>query len=76
MFTALTDTVLDDGGVVYGAIYDKTLRVVHTRVDNKPDRNRMCGSKYVQSNLQDVFKHIREDLKTRDVIIHGNTLSG
>lgn len=63
VFIALSDWVLEQGGVVYGAGYDEHFRVVHQRAVNKLERNVFKGSKYVQSDLKDTFIQIRKDLK-------------
>lgn len=61
-FGAFSDWVLDKGGVVYGAGYKGHFEVAHCRVDNKADRDMLRGSKYVQSNLDGIFKQVRADL--------------
>ena len=70
-FTSLTDAVFAKGGVVYGAIYDEKLRVVHCRAENKEMRDRMCGSKYVQSDICLVFEQILNDLRNQMVFFSG-----
>ena len=60
-FTAISDYVLENDGVVYGAAYGESMRVEHQRAATKEMRNRLCGSKYVQSDLNDSFLRIRED---------------
>lgn len=71
-FTALSDAVLRQGGVVYGADYDDELRVVHRRAETKEQRDRMRISKYVQSALGDIHAQIKEDLaKGRSVLFSG-----
>lgn len=71
VFTALSDAIFDIGGTVYGAVYDENLRVVHCRANNKQDRDRMCGSKYVQSDIYGIFNEILDDLKERSVLFSG-----
>ncbi len=61
-FTALSDYVLDRGGVVYGCILTETFEAVHVRADNSIMRDSMRGSKYVQSRMGDVFADVRKDL--------------
>ena len=56
IFTALSDQVLSNGGVVYGCVLTDKFDAVHIRADNEEDRNRMRGSKYIQSKLGDTFK--------------------
>ncbi len=62
IFTAISDYFLDDGGVVYGCILDEKFNAVHMRADNKLERDKMMGSKYIQSNIGDTFKKVRSDL--------------
>lgn len=63
VFIALSDWVLEQGGVVYGVGYEGHFRVVHKRATNKEGRNEFKGSKYVQSDLKDTFLQIKQDLK-------------
>jgi len=62
-FTALSDVVLDGGGVIYGADFDESFHVLHKRAEIPEQRNRMRFSKYVQSDLNGVYKQIESDLK-------------
>ena len=61
-FSWLSDFVLENNGVVYGALYDEKLFVVHGRAETKNERDKMCGSKYVQSFIGDAFKNVKNDL--------------
>ncbi len=61
-FTAISDYVLDMGGVVYGCITDESLNVKHIRVTSREERDKMRGSKYVQSDIRKVFLQIKKDL--------------
>lgn len=61
-FIALSDVVLEIGGTVYGAAYDGHFKVVHKRAVTREERNEFKGSKYVQSDLRDVFRQVRKDL--------------
>lgn len=63
VFTAVSDWVLAQQGVIYGAAYDEGLRVAHHRTQNGSDRNRMRGSKYVQSDTSGIFRQVKEDLQ-------------
>ncbi len=71
-FTAISDAVLRQGGVIYGADYDDELRVVHRRAETKEQRDRMRISKYVQSELGDIHTQIKNDLvQGRSVLFSG-----
>ena len=63
MFTAVSDWILGQGGVVYGAAFDETFQVRHTRAATKEDRNAFRGSKYVQSSPGTAFRNVKADLK-------------
>lgn len=64
-FVAFSDWVLDKGGVVYGAGYKDHFVVAHKKASSKSERDEFRGSKYVQSNLDGIFRQVRDDL------IHG-----
>ncbi|MDD6489416.1 MAG: Coenzyme F420 hydrogenase/dehydrogenase, beta subunit C-terminal domain [Clostridia bacterium] len=62
-FTLLSDWILQRGGVVYGCMMDENLVARHQRAESSEDRDSFRGSKYVQSNLGNTFKCIRDDLE-------------
>ena len=59
MFTLLAEYVIDDGGIVCGAVFDHEFVLRHIFCDTKEGLGRMRGSKYVESNLSDVFRQIK-----------------
>lgn len=63
VFAALSDYVLDCGGTVYGAGFGEHFRVMHKRAVNKAERDEFRKSKYVQSDMGDTFRLVKEDLK-------------
>lgn len=74
MFTALSDYILKDKGIVYGCVMSKEHKVLHTRAETYEQRNEMRGSKYVQSKLGDTYRRVLEDLKTgRKVLFTGTS---
>lgn len=62
VFTSISDYFLECGGVVYGCVLNDNFNAVHIRAITSDERDRMRGSKYIQSNLGDTFKKVREDL--------------
>ena len=58
-FIALSDRILENGGIIYGAGYTDHFRVVHKRAETKEQRNEFKGSKYVQSDLTGIFQQIK-----------------
>ena len=71
VFTALAEYVLEGGGVVCGAAMDGKQHLRHIACFRKEDLWRLRGAKYVQSDLGDTFREIREALKTRPVLFSG-----
>lgn len=73
VFAALSDFVLENGGVVYGAGYTDHFRVVHKRAITKDERDEFRGSKYVQSDMNTVFRQVRADLKDGRTVLFSGT---
>ena len=71
VFTALAEYVLEDGGVVYGAAMDAHQRLRHIACFRKEDLWRLRGAKYVQSDLDHVFREIKTHLESRSVLFSG-----
>lgn len=72
-FIALSDWVIEHGGVVYGVGYTDHFRVVHKRAVSKEERNEFKGSKYVQSDLTGVFRQVKADLKAGLLVMFSGT---
>ena len=73
MFAALSDWVLDTGGVVYGAGYADHFRVIHKRATTRTQRDEFRGSKYVQSDMGHVFCDVAEDLRAGKLVLFSGT---
>jgi len=70
-FSALADYVLEGGGVVFGAALDGRQHLRHIACFRKEDLWRLRGSKYVQSDLDNVFREVKKCLETRQVLFSG-----
>ena len=73
VFHAIASTFIEDGGVVYGAAFDQEFSVKHTRVENKDDLQSIMKSKYVQSNLNNIFEMVLDDLKQEKSVLFSGT---
>jgi len=72
MFTALSNHTLNKNGVIYGATFDDNFRVVHQKAESIIERNKLRGSKYVQSDLGNIFLDVKTALDMdRDVLFTG-----
>ena len=72
-FTMLSDIVLDAGGIVYGCVLDSKLDAVHIRATCKQERDRMRGSKYIQSDIVSIFADLAEDLRQNKTVMFSGT---
>lgn len=72
-FIAISDYILDNGGVVYGVGYKDHFRVAHKRATTEEERDDFRGSKYVQSDLTGIFKQVKGDLKNGLTVLFSGT---
>ena len=72
-FIAISDYILEQGGVVYGAGYADHFRVIHKRATCKEERNEFKGSKFVQSDMNTVFKQVKKDLRDGLMVLFSGT---
>lgn len=69
--TALSRSVVDAGGAVYGCVAERE-DVRHERLEDRAGLTRAQGSKYVQSDLSRAFGPMRDDLEAgRSVLLVG-----
>ncbi len=72
VFSALAEGVLQAGGAVFGAAFDRTWNVVHTYVENLEDLDRLRRSKYVQSDMGNTYRQAKAFLEQgRNVLFTG-----
>ena len=70
---AAVRSVLQRGGVAYGAAYDANLTVGHIEVTAQEDRRKLQSSKYVQSDLRDSFSRARRRLQEGKIVLFTGT---
>ncbi len=71
-FTAIAESVLDEGGVVFGAGYGENFRVIHKFAENSGELHSFRNSKYVQSDKGKSFSEARKFLREgRRVLFSG-----
>jgi len=72
VFTSIAQWILLNGGVVFGAGYDKELKVVHKEVCELEGLKDLRGSKYVQSDINNTFEKAKQHLEMgRKVLFTG-----
>ena len=72
-FTAISDILLDEGYTVYGAVLDDDFHVVHRSASNKEERNKMRGSKYIESSLVGIYPDIKSRLERNEKVLFVGT---
>lgn len=73
IFTAVSDVILENGGVVYGCALNDEFLAEHKRATTKEERDAFRGSKYVQSDIGDTYKQAKEDLKNGQTVLFSGT---
>lgn len=69
VFFAIAKKIIKNGGVVVGATFDENIRVTHQMVDRVEDLKKLCGSKYVQSDIKNVFADMKKALLQQKKIL-------
>lgn len=75
-FFSLARSVLQSGGVVYGAAYNRSDEGLVVRYRRVVDLDGLChlqGSKYVQSDASDAYGSVRQDLKSSATVLFSGT---
>lgn len=73
VFTALTDQCLQNNGVIYGVALNGMFEAYHSRATNYEERDLFRGSKYIQSNVGDTYKKVKEDLSKGISVVFSGT---
>ncbi len=71
--SALAESIINNGGSVYGASLDENFKLSHIRITNKKDIALMQGTKYIQSDMTGVFEQLSYDLKAQRAVLFTGT---
>lgn len=69
VFSVLAAEILSRGGVIAGAAFDEDFSVRHILVENDAELNRLRGSKYVQSRMEDTYAQVQKLLKQGRIVL-------
>lgn len=72
-FYVLAKHILNQGGIVYGSLIDEGFAVRHARASTEETTKAFRGSKYVQSDLGDIFLSVKEDLRLGVPVLFAGT---
>ena len=70
-FSAFAELLVRNGGIVYGAAYNDDFSVEFKSAENLQELEALKGSKYVQSNANDVYKKVKESLLQEKRVLFG-----
>lgn len=73
IFTAVSDVVLENGGVVYGCALNDSFLAEHRRAVTKEERDAFRGSKYIQSEMHNCYYDCANDLKNGLTVLFSGT---
>lgn len=73
IFTPLADSVIAQGGVVFGARFDGDWTVRHSWADNRNGLISFRGSKYIQSRIENTYKEAELFLKNGRKVLYSGT---
>lgn len=69
IFFELAKRIIHDGGVVFGAAFDSSFHVKHIMVDRVEEIGKLCGSKYVQSDMSGCYSQIQNSIKNGQTVL-------
>lgn len=72
-FMTIAEKFISDGGVVYGAAFDKDFVVRHIRAANAEELVKLRGSKYVQSVTYGIYESVKKDLQCGIKVLFSGT---
>ena len=73
IFYELAKNILTNGGVVYGAAFEENNILNHIEVSDINHLKKLLKSKYIQSNINDVYKKIKENIKNDKYVLFCGT---
>lgn len=72
-YSAIGEYVIKQGGIVYGAAFNENWIVEHQRATKIEELKKFRRSKYVQSDLRDIFRQVENDLKNDKLVCFSGT---
>jgi coenzyme F420-reducing hydrogenase beta subunit len=72
-FTLLAENVLEQGGYVVGASWTEDFSVEHIMIGERAELSKIQKSKYLQSQLGDIFTEIKEKLNSNSTVLFSGT---
>lgn len=72
IFTLIAQNIIEQGGVIFGAVFDSVFSVKHTYIEKIEELDKLRTSKYLQSRIENTYKEAEKFLKeNRKVLFTG-----
>ena len=71
IFSLVANYILDNKGIVIGAAFDKDNKLKHIAINKKEELDKLKGSKYLQSDLENVFTYIKDNIVNKKMLFVG-----
>lgn len=72
-YSAIGKYVIEQDGIVYGVAFNENWVAIHQRATTIQEINKFRRSKYVQSDLNQTFKKVENDLKSSKMVLFSGT---
>ncbi len=72
-FGEVATKVINNGGVVFGAIFDDEFKVIHKKAETLEELEKIKRSKYVQSDTKLMYIEIKNELKQNKLVLASGT---
>ena len=72
IISCLAKEILNNNGIVYGVGIEKD-KAKNIRIDDLNNLNKILGSKYVQSDVEDIYLQVKKDLEERKKVLFTGT---
>ena len=73
IFTLLAEEIIDMKGIVFGVAFDENFNVMHKYVENKEQLKELRGSKYLQSDIKEIYKQVKAFLEQDRYVLFTGT---
>lgn len=76
IFSALSKTILSEGGYVYGSAMvceNSKLKARHIEIDNEIQLIKLKGSKYLKSDTTDIYPKVKKRLQDGNLVLFSGT---
>lgn len=73
IFSVVAEWIIQQKGVVFGAAFDDNFEVHHIAIETKAELEKLRGSKYVQSRLENVFLQVKQYLEMKRIVLFTGT---